>query len=453
MKPRAPKTRTGTAEALDLDAERPWRLTVLHSPDASRIGQAETIDRPLVIGREGDEPIGSIDDARLSRRHATIQMKDGLLEVVDKESRNGVYLDGKKILRESVAATRVLRLGDTICLLERARTAATTGGLELPPYLIGRSDVFREACASAHTAATSGLPILLLGETGAGKEVFAQAIHDWSRRSGRIVALNMAALPGELCEAQLFGHTRGSFTGAIRDERGAFDLADGGTLFLDEVGELSPHLQPKLLRVLETREFTPVGATRARKSDVLVVAATNADLPREVEAKAFRRDLFARLAGMVIRIPPLRSRLSDLLPLLRHFLAEGGHEIELSASFIEVALLHPWPMNVRELKTVATRLKLLEVNVLERAHFKKVVDEIAPRDDERTETEEPVDELEAPRKKRPSREALEKTLRQFGGNITKTAIHYGRDAKQIYRWIEVEGIDLESLRAAQHARS
>jgi transcriptional regulator with GAF, ATPase, and Fis domain len=442
MKRGAPETRTGTAPALELDAARPWRLTVVHSPDATKIGQAATIDRPLVIGRDGDEPIGGIDDARLSRRHATIQPKDTLLEVVDKNSRNGVYLAGKKIRRESVPGTRVLRLGDTICLLERAQTAA--GSLALPPYLIGTSDVFREVCASAQAAATSGLPVLLLGETGAGKEVFAQAIHDWSQRSGRLVALNTAALPSELCEAQLFGHVRGSFTGAIRDERGAFDVADGGTLFLDEVGELPHHLQPKLLRVLETREFTPVGATRSRKTDVLVVSATNADLPREVEAKAFRRDLYARLAGMVIRIPPLRSRLTDLPLLLRHFL---GHEIELSASFIEVALLYDWPMNVRELKTIATRLKLLKVNVLERAHFKKVVDEVAPPDEEPS--EEPAEEFEAPRRKRPTREALEATLRQFGGNVTKTASHYGREAKQIYRWIESEGIDLERLRTQQ----
>jgi transcriptional regulator with GAF, ATPase, and Fis domain len=370
-----------------------------------------------------------------------------LLEVVDKDSRNGVYVAGKKILRESVTTTRVLRLGDTIFLLERAQLAATTSSLELPPYLIGTSDIFRDACSSAHAAATSGLPVLLLGETGAGKEVFAQAIHDWSQRSGRLVALNMAALPSELCEAQLFGHVRGSFTGAYRDERGAFDMADGGTLFLDEVGELPHHLQPKLLRVLETREFTPVGAARSRKTDVLVVAATNADLPREVEAKAFRRDLFARLAGIVIRIPPLRSRLTDLPLLLRHFLAAGGHDIELSASFIEVALLYDWPMNVRELKTIATRLKFLKVDVLERAHFKKVIDEIVPRDD--GPSEERVEEFEAPRRKRPSREALEETLRQFGGNVTRTASHYGRDAKQIYRWIESEGIDLESLRSQQ----
>jgi transcriptional regulator with GAF, ATPase, and Fis domain len=371
-------------------------------------------------------------------------VKDTLLEVVDQDSRNGIYIAGKKILRESVTTTRVLRLGDTILLLERAQTAATTGSFELPPYLIGASDVFRDACASAHAAATSGLPVLLLGETGVGKEVFAQAIHDWSKRSGRLVALNMAALPSELYEAQLFGHVRGSFTGAYRDERGAFDAADGGTLLLDEVGELPHHLQPKLLRVLETREFTPVGATRSRKTDVLVVAATNADLPREVEAKAFRRDLFARLAGMVIRIPPLRSRLTDLPLLLRHFLAAN---IELSASFIEVALLYDWPMNVRELKTIATRLKFLNVDLLERAHFKKVIDEIAPRDDEPS--EERVEELEAPRRKRPSREALEETLRQFGGNVTKTAKHYGRDAKQIYRWIESEGIDLDKLRAQE----
>jgi transcriptional regulator with GAF, ATPase, and Fis domain len=447
MKSGGPRTRTDTAPALERDAERPWRLTVVHSPDATKIGQAATIDRPLVIGREGDEPFGSIDDTRMSRRHATIQVKDALVEVVDKDSRNGVYIAGKKTPGESVTTTRVLRLGDTIFLLERAQTAAARDSIELPPYLLGTSDVFRDACASAHAAATSGLPVLLLGETGAGKEVFAQAIHDWSKRSGRLVALNMAALPSELYEAQLFGHARGSFTGAYRDERGAFDVADGGTLFLDEVGELPHHLQPKLLRVLETREFTPVGAARSRKTDVLVVAATNADLPREVEAKAFRRDLFARLAGLVIRVPPLRSRPTDLPLLLRHFLAADDHDTQLSASFIEAALLHDWSMNVRELKTVATRLKLLKVDLLERAHFKKVIDEVAARDDEPS--EERVEELEAPRRKRPSREALEETLRAFDGNVTKTARHYGRDAKQIYRWIESEGIDLESLRSQQ----
>jgi transcriptional regulator with GAF, ATPase, and Fis domain len=445
MKPGARDTRTGTVDGIDVETPRPWQLTVVHSPDATKIGTVVTIDSSLVIGREGDESLGSIDDARMSRRHATIQSKDAFLEIVDNDSRNGVYVGGKKITRETISATRVCRLGDTVVVLERAHRQVTTA-LELPPDLVGTSGIFREACAKAHAAATSGLPILLLGETGAGKEVFARAIHAWSKRSGRLVDLNMAALPSELCEAQLFGHVRGSFTGAYRDESGAFDLADGGTLFLDEVGELPHHLQPKLLRVLETREFTPVGATRPKKTDVLVVAATNADLPREVEAATFRRDLFARLAGMVIRIPPLRSRLTDVPILLRHFLGANGRRIELSASFVEIALLHGWTMNVRELKTISARMTLLSVDVLERAHFKQIIDEMSPREDEPS-----GPELEQPRPRRPSREELEETLRQFGGNITRTASYYGREAKQIYRWIESAGIDLASLRGTRQS--
>ena len=448
MKPGARDTRTGTVQGIDVETERPWQLAVVHSPDATKVGRVVTIDQPLVIGRDGDEPLGGIDDARMSRRHATLQTRVAALDIVDNASRNGVYVGGKKIGRESISATRVCRLGDTVVVLQRAHPPPATA-LELPPELVGTSEIFREACAKAFAAATSGLPILLLGETGAGKEVFARAIHAWSRRTGRLVDLNMAALPSELCEAHLFGHVRGAFTGAYRDESGAFDLADGGTLFLDEVGELPHHLQPKLLRVLETHEFTPVGATRPRKTDVLVVAATNADLPREVEAATFRRDLFARLAGMVIRIPPLRSRLTDVPLLLRHFLAASGRRIELSASLVEAALLHGWTMNVREVRTISARLALLGVDMLERAHLKQVIDEMSPREDEPPDPSSP--ELEARRPRRPSRDELEETLRQFGGNVSRTASHYGREAKQIYRWIESEGIDLTQLRGTRQS--
>jgi DNA-binding NtrC family response regulator len=445
---RARETRTGTAEAIGNQAARPWQITVVHSPDATKVGLSVQIDQPLVIGRESDAPFGSFDDARMSRRHATFQARDSLLEIVDNDSRNGVYLGGKKCVRESIGAPRVCRLGDTIFVVERAHPEVTRA-IDLPPDLVGASPIFRAACVKAHEAASSGLPILLLGETGVGKEVFARAIHTWSNRSGRLVPLNMAALPSELCEAQLFGHVRGSFTGAHRDEGGAFDAADRGTLFLDEIGEMPLHLQPKLLRVLETREFTPVGATRPRQTDVLVIAATNADLPREVAAKTFRRDLFARLAGMVIRIPSLRARLTDVPLLIRHFLAASGRRIELSASFVEVALLHEWPMNVRELKTFCNRATLLSVPVLERAHFKQIIEEVSPPDDGADEPRGPA--LEPARPRRPSREELLATLRQFDGNVTRTASHYRRETKQIYRWIDSEGIDLANLRGVQQS--
>ncbi len=434
---------TATAHTGIKETAQPWVLTVVHSPDASKVRQTLVLSETLVIGREGDAPLGGISDRRLSRRHASLTPKGEQVELLDNDSHNGMFVDGKKIKNVSTNKRRVIRLGDTLLLLER--DDPTSLECSDRATLIGESRVFIEACLKAKSAAASKLPVLLLGETGVGKEVFARAVHDWSERRGRFVDLNMAALPAELAESQLFGHMRGSFTGAYRDEQGAFEVADQGSLFLDEIGELPHFLQSKLLRVLETHEFVPVGATRARQSDVLVIAATNADLHREVEAKTFRRDLFARLAGVVVRIPPLRERLADVPLLLRHFFGERA--IELSAGFIEAAMLHGWSMNVRELKTVSARLALLDIPLLERVHFAQIIAEFAPQPaQEEPEAEAASGDARLPR---PSREELEEVLRRYRGNVNRTATHYGRAVKQIYRWIEQQDIDLASFREPQ----
>jgi transcriptional regulator with PAS, ATPase and Fis domain len=247
------------------------------------------------------------------------------------------------------------------------------------PALVGGSPAMQRLLASAARAARSRANVLVVGETGTGKELLARALHEQSaRRRGRFVALNCAALPDTLLESELQGHVRGAFTGAERDRRGLFEEADGGTLFLDEVAETTPAFQAKLLRVLQERSVRPVGGNRERRVDVRVVAATHRQLAREVAAGRFREDLFYRLAVLTLGIPPLRERLEDLRALAQHFLAlhgrlEGKPGCRLSDEALALLEAHAWPGNVRELENaVHQALALAEPGAtLGRAHFEE----------------------------------------------------------------------------------
>jgi transcriptional regulator with GAF, ATPase, and Fis domain len=201
----------------------------------------------------------------------------------------------------------------------------------------------------------SDVTVLLTGESGTGKEVLARAIHAHSnRRNGPFVAVNCAALPGELLEAELFGHVRGAFTGAVRDRAGRFELASDGTLFLDEVGDVPLHLQVKLLRVLQEKTFERVGESRPRTSNARIVAATNKDLRRAVESGAFREDLYYRLRVFPVELPPLRERREDIEPLASSLLGRvggrHGRALRFSPDALRTILAYPWPGNVRELE-------------------------------------------------------------------------------------------------------
>jgi transcriptional regulator with GAF, ATPase, and Fis domain len=216
--------------------------------------------------------------------------------------------------------------------------------------------------------APSDLSVLIMGDTGTGKELLAQLIHERSsRQKGPFVRLNCAALPETLAESELFGHERGSFTGAERTKTGLFEAADGGTLFLDEVGELSLPLQAKLLRVLDKGEVLPVGAVRARRVAIRVVAATNRDLRGRVGSGDFRADLFYRLSGVVVRVPPLRDRGNEIPALVDFFAlacaSQAGKPLpQFSPEAISALCAHEWPGNVRELKHVVERVVLLARN-------------------------------------------------------------------------------------------
>jgi len=230
-----------------------------------------------------------------------------------------------------------------------------------PAGVVGASAPLTATLALVERARGSSATVLLTGETGTGKELLARAIHGGSARSGGpFVALNCAAFPDTLLESELFGHTKGAFTGADRAKDGLMALADGGSLFLDEVGETSVALQAKLLRALQEREVRPVGGTRSRRVDVRVIAATNRDLAGEIAHGRFRADLYWRLAVFPIRVPPLRDRRDDVLALARHFLTqhgarEGRPGCRLSREAEELLLAHHWPGNVRELENEMLR--------------------------------------------------------------------------------------------------
>jgi two-component system response regulator PilR (NtrC family) len=236
------------------------------------------------------------------------------------------------------------------------------------PGVVGRSRLMRELCQMIESVAPSGATVLISGETGTGKEVVARAIHQTSgRRHHRFVALNCSAIPETLLEAELFGHARGAFTGAIAARPGRLEQADRGTLFLDEVGTMSMGLQQKLLRVLQEREFERVGENRTIKVDVRVLAATNSDLARMVAAGAFREDLFYRLNVIPLHLPPLRERKEDVALLVQHFIrkvmARDGQpdapEVLVSQDALRRLMSYPWPGNVRQLENAVERALIL----------------------------------------------------------------------------------------------
>lgn len=232
--------------------------------------------------------------------------------------------------------------------------------------LIGDSLAIQEIYTTIEKVAQTDSTVLITGESGTGKELVARAIHENSLRASKpLVVVNCAAIPAELLEAELFGHVKGAFTGATQNRQGRFELAHGGTIFLDEVGELPLHLQAKLLRVLQTRQFESVGSSRTQEVDVRIIAATNRDLEEQSRKKEFRDDLYYRLNVIDIKVPALRDRKSDIATLMGHFIREfnqaTGHAVEMpSGQIMEALMAYDWPGNVRELENLIERLVILK---------------------------------------------------------------------------------------------
>jgi formate hydrogenlyase transcriptional activator len=264
--------------------------------------------------------------------------------------------------------------------------------------IVGQSSALRHVLRLVETVATGDSTVLLLGETGTGKELVARAIHNRSRRKDRaFVKLNCAAIPTGLLESELFGHERGAFTGAISQKIGRIELADQGSLFLDEIGDISLELQPKLLRVLQEREFERLGSTRTKKVNVRVVAATHRDLEEMILEKRFRSDLYYRLNVVPISVPPLRERPNDIPLLVRHFVQQGARRMNKTIDAIpyetmEALIQYSWPGNIRELENVIERAVILSPGSVLRVPLRDVRTRITPgHSSERSETLEEVE--------------------------------------------------------------
>jgi len=287
--------------------------------------------------------------------------------------------------------------------------------------LLGVSSAIRDVIDEVKQIAPTQIPALILGETGTGKELVARAIHEQSPRAGGpFVAVNCGALPDSLLESELFGHVRGSFTGADRDRRGLFEVADGGTIFLDEIGDTSPALQMKLLRVLEAKEIRALGGTRVVPVDVRVVSATHCDLERAIEEGSFRQDLYYRLNAVTIYVPPLRRRRVDIPFLAQHFAEEFGvdhaHRITLGEDFLESLTEREFPGNVRELRNAVERSIALAApgEPVTRAHLEPAAPaRLQPSFDFERPLKELVDEVE--------RGAIQAALERTQGNRARAS--------------------------------
>lgn len=348
--------------------------------------------RRFTIGRDPGNDI-VIRDASVSREHAIIH-PDRPPSIEDGGSRNGTRVGGRTVgqgQRVPLHHGASIEVGSVPMFVQSALQAkvpmvpagpSSTG----PRFLLGESAMV-EVVRLAELVAQSDLRVLILGETGVGKELLAEAVHNFSpRRDKPLVRFNCSAFPETLVESELFGHERGAFTGAVSSKMGLFQSAAGGTLFLDEVGELTLSTQAKLLRILETREVTPLGAVKPTKVDVRFISATNRDLRQMIGAQLFRSDLYFRLNGMSLMIPPLRKRPREVVMLASQFAQDfatglGRPSPEFTNEAIALLESYRWPGNVRELKNVVERAVLLSPASLVEASVLGMDVECAPVSD------------------------------------------------------------------------
>ncbi len=426
----------------------------------------------ITIGSEPENDVVLTDDT-VSRRHCRIVQEENEYVAIDNGSTNGTFVNGVRIREAFLAPGQVIGIGSTQIRFQPVDeqipvrpTASETFG-----SIVGRSLAMREIFGIIEKIAPTNATVVIEGETGTGKEVVARTIHDLSKRADRpFVVFDCGAVPESLIESELFGHEKGSFTGAVQTRKGLFEMAEGGTIFLDELGELTLDLQPKLLRVLEQREVRRVGANKSIPVNVRVIAATNRLLEDEVREGNFREDLFYRLSVVRLKLPALRERVEDIALLVRHFLHSQKFNREhddslrietIAESALEAMQRYSWPGNVRELLNVVERAaSFVEGNVLTPEDLPDyVVDASAAPPVRKTGANSAV--TDAPKKSRlvemPFKEAKEEWISSFErdyvaellqrhqGNISQAAREADIDRKYFRKLMDKHGIDTSGL--------
>jgi transcriptional regulator with GAF, ATPase, and Fis domain len=438
------------------------RVCIVFPP--SLRGEAALGGEALVLGRQPEAGGLAVDEGTVSRRHATLTWNPslGMHEAQDLGSRNGSSVDGVRLEGQPrpLVNGSIIRVGDALLVYEQSE------GLEAPDApavsreaLPGEAAAVRTLRAQLGRAAADPAPALIIGQSGTGKERLAAELHRLSGRSGKLVPLNCAALSAQLVESQLFGHVRGAFTGAVDAQPGMFRAAHGGTLFLDEIGELPLALQPKLLRAIQEGEVHPVGSAQATRVDVRVVAATNRDLSAEVDGDRFRRDLYARLALWELRVPALYERRLDILPWIARLHGQwraqrglpDGEPLRFDVDAALALLRFAWPSNLRGIERLIHDLEA------QGRGGRVITAAVLPRWLAAADKPAPADGLAAgggtePRPRRtgkgsaaarapiPGREEFVAAFEELAGSVRGLAKRFGRDRRQIYRWIDTHGL-------------
>ncbi len=418
----------------------------LANTDQVLLGRAAA---PSVLRRARELAL-SVADGWMSTRHGTLRRTGESWILEDTHSRNGTRVNGSAVTRAVLKDGDLLELGHTIFLFRAAVTldpkdAPDLDGASLKspaPGLATFSPALSAEVSRLAAIARSTVPVVLHGPTGSGKEVAARALHQLSGRSGAFVAVNCGGIARTLVETELFGYRKGAFSGADEDRPGLMRSADKGTLFLDEIADLAPGAQAVLLRALQESEVLPVGATRPVKVDVRVLAATHYDLAKQVATDAFRADLFARISGFTVRLPPLRDRREDLGLLIGEILRRSAPElldrVTLTPEVAERLFKHDWPLNVRELeKCLTTALVLAAGHPIDLPHLPDWAQ--APRVEETPSRAASDADLK-------QREELVALLKEHRGNVSSIARAMGKARMQVQRWLKRHGLEAESFR-------
>ena len=415
-------------------------LSFLDGPNQSAVELKEV----LTLGRDQGNRL-VISDPHVSSRHARIEWCDGVYILRDLRSRNGTFLNGSRVLVAPLSNRDRVKVGNAelVFLFERDHRPEKI-------LLTSKNPDWNQKLKALPDVAQSSLPILINGASGTGKEIIAEQLHRHSpRREGPFVSINCSALSINLAESELFGHTKGSFTDATHDRKGAFESARGGTLFLDEIGDLPLELQPKLLRALENREIRPVGGDRTIKTDVRVIAATHHKLKEQVSLGRFRPDLYFRLNILNLQTPSLRERMEDFEDLLYFFARDMKVSFTLGA--IDLLKQHTWPGNIRELKSAVARAQALCGGKVSEDKVPLIIDS-APLQSPATPIDQESDYGIPSRTgnvlKDLERASIEKRLVANMGNQRRTALDLGLPKSTLHDRIKAYDIDIQQLLAA-----
>jgi transcriptional regulator with PAS, ATPase and Fis domain len=413
---------------------RSLKTAMLLVTSASGPSVAIALGERVLVGRgepgSGAEAELRLPDKLLSRQHLTITAARGGHVINDAGSRNGTFLDGRRLESEGrLGDGAIISFGAHLAVFRRVTAAERTALDEEAAAPFGPvatiSPALSLVLSKLRRLSAIDAPLLLVGETGVGKEVYARAVHRASKRRGPLVAINCAALPANLVESELFGYARGAHSTATQPQRGLIEAADGGTLLLDEIGDMPAAAQTKLLRFLQGRQITPLGAAGPRRVDVRVVAATNRPLTADVSG-GLRADLLARLGPDPIAIPPLRERIEDLGGLIRHF--GDGALRSLDPTALRALSLHAWPMNVRELESCIQRA----ITLSDDGHV--LVDHLPQAIAATLARGAPISHRRRARAA-PARGELERLMREHNGNVAGIARTLDRHWNTVWRWL------------------